>query len=138
MTAGEQRLIEALVGMCQQYLEVDGGELDHMFMSAGETAIEVLSQYGLVTPSSRGGVWTGAGKAVLDHPTGFLPPGTQVRYDGLEDGGPEFGVVVHCWLDADFGFYDCYVAFFGSKTPEGRPPEKPYILRYASSSLKVV
>jgi hypothetical protein len=43
----------------------------------------------------------------------FLPAGTKVRYDGLTEGGPEFGVVVHCWTSEEIGGYDCYVAFFG-------------------------
>jgi hypothetical protein len=68
-------------------------------------------------------------------PDPFLPPGTSVRYDGLGDGRSEYGVVVHCWRDAEIGAHDCYVAFFGETMPEGRPTEKPYILRYAAASL---
>ncbi len=67
----------------------------------------------------------------------YLTPGTRVRYDGLVDGGPEYGVVVHCWLDDDHQFYDCHVAFYGSAFPTGAPTEKPYVLRYASASLVV-
>lgn len=67
----------------------------------------------------------------------YLPPGTPVRYDGLEQGGPEYGVVVHCWLDDEINAHDCYVAFFGDHEPSGKPAEKPYILRYASISLTV-
>jgi hypothetical protein len=47
----------------------------------------------------------------------FLPVGTRVRYDGLEEGGPEFGVIVHCWMNEEIGGYDCYVAFFGNEFP---------------------
>jgi hypothetical protein len=68
----------------------------------------------------------------------FLAAGTKVRYDGLAEGGPEFGVVVHCWMNEEIGGYDCYVAFFGAEFPSGRPKEKPYVLRYAASSLGVV
>ncbi len=68
----------------------------------------------------------------------FLPAGTKVRYDGLAEGGPEYGVVVHCWLDEDIGFFDCYVAFFGAGFPEAAPKNRPYVLRYASSSLTVI
>jgi hypothetical protein len=60
-----------------------------------------------------------------------------VRYDGLDEGGPEYGVVVHCWLDTEISGYDCYVAFFGSQQPIGKPAEKPSVLRYASTSLVV-
>jgi hypothetical protein len=69
-------------------------------------------------------------------PHGLLPAGTPVRYDGA--GEPEFGIVVHCWIDEETGLPDCYVAFFGSERPQGRPAEKPYILRYALTSLAVL
>jgi hypothetical protein len=68
----------------------------------------------------------------------FLPAGTKVRYDGLQEGGPEFGVVVHCWMNEEAGGYDCYVAFFGNEFPSGSPRHVPYVLRYAASSLDVV
>ena len=68
----------------------------------------------------------------------YLQPGTCVRYDGLAEGGPEYGVVVHCWLNNEIDGFDCYVAFFGSKLPKDKPQQLPYILRYASSSLTVV
>ena len=34
--------------------------------------------------------------------------------------------------------YDCYVAFFGNMLPTGSPKEKPYPLRYSSTSLTVL
>lgn len=71
-------------------------------------------------------------------PGPYLPPGTAVRYDGLEEGGPEYGIVLHCWLDDEIGANDCDVAFFGDKQPTGKPIVKPYILRYASTSLTVI
>jgi len=67
----------------------------------------------------------------------FLPAGTKVRYEGLVEGGPEFGIVVYCWMSEEIGGYDCYVAFFGSDFPSGPPKTKPYVLRYATSSLRV-
>jgi len=67
----------------------------------------------------------------------YLPPGTRVRRDDVE-GSAEFGVVIHCWLSEEICAHDCYVAFFGDALPEGRPNEKPYVLRYASVSLTVV
>ena len=67
----------------------------------------------------------------------LLPPGTPVRYDGLED-GPEFGVVVHSWFNKEIGGYDCYVAFFGAAMPSAAPDQTPYVLRYASTSLTVL
>jgi hypothetical protein len=68
----------------------------------------------------------------------FLPAGTKVRNDALDEGGPEFGVVVHCWMSEEIGGYDCYVAFFGNAFPTGQPRQIPYVLRYAASSLSIV
>ena len=68
----------------------------------------------------------------------YLPPGTPVRNDGLDEGGPEYGVVVHCWLEQEIDGYDCYVAFFGNEPPTGKPAKMPYILRYPTISLTVV
>jgi len=71
-----------------------------------------------------------------------IPPGTRVRLDAFvnddDDLTSEFGVVVHCWLDDEIGMFDCYIAFFGSEYPDGKPPEKPYILRYSTTSLTVL
>lgn len=70
----------------------------------------------------------------------FLAPGTRVCLDWVDDDGteePEFGVVIHCWLDPH-EFYDCLVAFFGSSFPEAYPETPPYVLRYASVSLGVI
>jgi hypothetical protein len=47
----------------------------------------------------------------------------------------EYGIVVHCWDSDEIGQYDCYVAFFGDALPTGTPDEKPYVLRYAATSL---
>ncbi len=67
----------------------------------------------------------------------YLSPGTKVRLES-EEGKPEEGVVVHCWGNDEIDAYDCYVAFFGKTLPIREPTEKPYILRYAASSLKVI
>jgi hypothetical protein len=61
-----------------------------------------------------------------------------VRLGDGEDGRLEYGIVVHCWHDDEIGMHDCYVAFFGSALPSGKPVMKPYILRYAAVSLTVV
>lgn len=72
----------------------------------------------------------------------LIAPGTPVRLDSLvnddDEPTPEFGIVVHCWLDDELGGFDCYVAFFGPEFPDGKPPEKPYVLRYAATSLTVL
>ncbi|QIK78004.1 hypothetical protein G7077_02825 [Sphingomonas piscis] len=68
----------------------------------------------------------------------FIAPGTPVRYDGLEEGGSQYGIVIHCWSDDDLGAHDCYVAFFGAEMPAFKPAETPYVLRYAASSLSVL
>ncbi|PVM88690.1 hypothetical protein DDF62_14280 [Caulobacter radicis] len=66
MTSQEQRLLSALAWMCAQYLEDRDGELDHLSMSAGERAVALLVDYGLIAPSGRGGTWTAEGQALLD------------------------------------------------------------------------
>jgi hypothetical protein len=56
----------------------------------------------------------------------------------LESTG-ECGVVVHAWVADELGgLEDCYVAFFGPEFPaQGRvPAQRPYVLRYAASSLR--
>ena len=65
MTEAEDKLLFALAWMCEQYL-TDSGELDHMAMFAGEEAVECLVDYGLITPSGRGGTWTEAGQNLLN------------------------------------------------------------------------
>lgn len=71
-----------------------------------------------------------------------LSPGTRVRRDSLvnddDEPTPEFGIVVHCWMDDEIGMFDCYVAFFGDALPDGKPSGKPYVLRYAATSLTVL
>ncbi|MFN3726011.1 MAG: hypothetical protein ACK4SZ_06870 [Allosphingosinicella sp.] len=67
----------------------------------------------------------------------YLAPGTKVALRNPPEGSPEHGVVVHCWGNDEIGAYDCYVAFFGSEAPVREPVTKPYVFRYAASSLKV-
>lgn len=67
----------------------------------------------------------------------YLSPGTKVRLESV-DGAPEVGVVVHCWGSDEIDAYDCYVAFYGSEFPTRELKAKPYLLRYAASSLNVV
>jgi len=65
MTNSERRLLIALAWMCEQYLK-SGDVLDHMCMGAGEDAVDILYDYGLVDSISRGAQWTDAGRALLD------------------------------------------------------------------------
>ena len=67
----------------------------------------------------------------------YLAPGTRVTLRSLEVGAPEHGVVIHCWGNDEINAWDCYVAFFGEEMPLREPASKPYVLRYAASSLKV-
>ena len=57
--------IYALALMAHQYLESSDGQLDHLCMSAGEQAVEVLVTHGLVEPHGRGGSWTERGRRLL-------------------------------------------------------------------------
>lgn len=68
----------------------------------------------------------------------YLAPGTRVALLSRPDAGPEQGVVIHCWGNDEIDAYDCYVAFFGVEMLPREPAVKPYVLRYAASSLKVV
>ena len=65
MTPKEKKLLEALAWMSEQHLR-DGAGLDHVCMSAGERAIEVLYEYGLVQVNKRGTKWTELGEKILD------------------------------------------------------------------------
>lgn len=61
MTEKEKRLLKVLVGMTEQYLRTKEGRLDHQRMNAGEDAIELLAEYGLVLNEGRNSRWTDAG-----------------------------------------------------------------------------
>ncbi len=62
----EERLLKALAWMAVQYLE-NGDQLDNQFMSAGEGAMQLLEEYGLliVAHGGRCGAWTDAGRQLL-------------------------------------------------------------------------
>jgi hypothetical protein len=67
MTENEKKLLIALVQMVKQYLDEKGGEVYSLSMSAGEHAIEVLAQFGLmVSTNPASGRWTEAGKEFID------------------------------------------------------------------------
>jgi hypothetical protein len=55
MTETEKRLLLALAWMCEQYMG-SGKQtgIDHECMGAGEDAIELLVEHGLIAPSGRG------------------------------------------------------------------------------------
>jgi hypothetical protein len=73
----ERRLLHALAVMARQYLEredlvLETGlvqvSLDNLAMSAGEEAMELLAEYGLITMEegqARFGEWTAAGSELL-------------------------------------------------------------------------
>jgi hypothetical protein len=61
-----------------------------------------------------------------------------VRLDSGQRDGPEYGVVIHCWEDDEIHAWDCYIGFFGTSFPNAKPSEKPYVLRYAVTSLDVI
>jgi hypothetical protein len=63
VTDGEKKLLIALVAMVHQYLNRYGDEVDNLAESAGEHAIEVLADFGLMElVNTRFGRWTEAGK----------------------------------------------------------------------------
>ena len=61
----EDPTLWALALMAQQYLECSDGALDHLCMCAGEEALRVLHDKGLVTDFHRGARWTAEGQALL-------------------------------------------------------------------------
>jgi hypothetical protein len=63
----ERKLLIALARMVDQYL-TDGELLDNRAMRAGETALAVLAEHGLVTivGGYRFGRWTNAGRELLN------------------------------------------------------------------------
>jgi hypothetical protein len=65
MSEQEERLLSALCFMAVQYLQTEDGNLDHMFMSAGEEAVKVLAAYGLVINDERNSRWSDAGLAFI-------------------------------------------------------------------------
>lgn len=64
-----------------------------------------------------------------------LVPGAKVRLTNHADGSWEDAFVAHCLMSPETDAHDCYVAFFGEAIPTGRPAVKPYLLRYACTSL---
>ncbi|MCG2642445.1 MULTISPECIES: hypothetical protein [Bradyrhizobium] len=75
MTAGEQKLLIALVLIVNQYLDEYGDEVDSRSMSAGEHAIEALADFGLMeVVNTRFGRWTEAGKQFRRKEAGIHDP----------------------------------------------------------------
>ena len=66
MDADKRELLVALAWMSEQHLATPNG-LEHMCMSAGERAVEVLFKYGLVDSPQRFARWTEAGENILKH-----------------------------------------------------------------------
>lgn len=77
MTDREKKLLVALVKMVDQYLDRYEDEADSRSMSAGEHAIEVLADFGLMeVVNTRFGRWTEAGKKFIvgnNRITGLMP-----------------------------------------------------------------
>lgn len=65
----------------------------------------------------------------------ILRPGDTVVHPSTR----EYGRVVATWQDK-WGDWDCYIAWVGrnKKNLIGKPPEKPYVLRYYAASLKLL
>lgn len=68
MDERERKTLQSLALMCDQYLRTPEGDLDHLCMTAGEDAVRLLIQHGLIIPMGRGGHWSEAGLAILNAP----------------------------------------------------------------------
>jgi hypothetical protein len=68
MTENERRLLQSLALMCDQYLRTSEGDLDHLSMTAGQYALRLLNEYGLIDSSGRGALWSDAGMVMLTAP----------------------------------------------------------------------
>lgn len=64
-----------------------------------------------------------------------LPVGTKVRYDGRDDGVPEYGVVTDCWYDDVIKVYFCRALFTPGAPPSENPDEDRYTLECAAPYL---
>ena len=54
----KEELLQALIYMAGQYLGGrEEGEIEHLFMSAGEDTCAVLAKTGVIEPTSWGGRW---------------------------------------------------------------------------------
>ena len=55
----KKELLQALIYMAGQYLESlsNPNELEHLFMSAGEEACDVLAKAGVIELTHSGGTW---------------------------------------------------------------------------------
>jgi len=75
MTDSEKKLLIALVLMVNQYLDQYDDEADSRSMSAGEHAIEALTDFGLMeVVNTRFGRWTEAGERFRREDAGIRDP----------------------------------------------------------------
>ncbi len=65
MTLSERKMLHSLAWMVSQYLENNEGCIDHLCMSAGEQAVDILFNFGIVSGTSRNEEWTAKGKEFL-------------------------------------------------------------------------
>lgn len=56
-TDDELRLLAALIGVCDQFMPGERPYVSHDFVSAGEWAVEILSNYGVIEKDDAGGSW---------------------------------------------------------------------------------
>jgi hypothetical protein len=80
MTDSEKKLLIALVAMVHQYLHEYDDEVDNIAESAGEFAIQVLADFGLMEiVNTRFGRWTEAGKN-FSQEIGYVKTSTRDKY----------------------------------------------------------
>ena len=91
MTEREQKLLIVLVKMVSQYLDEDGDEVDSISESAGEHALEVLADFGLMEAlNARFGRWTEEGERFRRDVAG-IPDRQAIPATGSLKWTPEIG-----------------------------------------------
>ena len=64
-----------------------------------------------------------------------IPVGAKVRFDGRDDGVPEYGVVTACWYDETMRVCLCTALFTPGAPWSGNPDEDRYALQCAAPYL---
>lgn len=120
-------LIDALKGMCLQYLSRPDGSMTHDFMSAGESALGILCDLGMAKETCDGAVWVPAEQ----HPT--IEQIKSQILDLLDRGAsnPEKSWVFANLTPEQLTEYQRWAVHHGHATPQpsGRNPDGTWFIK---------